>query len=325
MDREKGRAAPAAPAASNQLMVELRHLPRRVARSAGRRLNRLARVTSVEIGDYPLDPRPRWGHGSPPHAGLSAKLDRGRAEYSALLREFSAYREVVHAVPYTRDPSNPTRPFWDNIWFSALDAASLVALLLDRRPTRYFEIGSGHSTMFARHAVDVGALSTTITSLDPEPRASIDALCDDVFRIALEACNQSVFDELAAGDVLFFDGSHRVFTNSDVTAFFFDVLPRLAAGVLVHLHDIFLPWDYPPDWSVHFYSEQYLLGAMLLSREPGLRVVLPNFYVCQDPELSLIVKGLLRAQAGGTDVPFLYPGVPGQVPGVSFWLETTAS
>jgi hypothetical protein len=303
-------------------MVELRHLPRRLARSAGRRLQRLAGVSTVEIGDYPLDPRPRWGHGLPPHSGLSATLDRGRAGYTAVLQSLARYRDELHAVPYANDPRHPTRPFWDNIWFSVLDAAALVAFLLDRAPARYFEIGSGHSTMFARHAIDLGAHSTAITSVDPEPRATIDSLCDEVLRTPLEALDPSAFDALVAGDVLFFDGSHRVLTNSDVTAFFFDVLPRLAPGVLVHVHDVFLPWDYPPDWSVHFYSEQYLLGAMLLSPEPGFRVVLPNFYVCQDREFSMIVKDLFRAPSGRADIPFLYPGVPGEVPGVSFWLET---
>jgi len=76
---------------------------------------------------------------------------------------------------------------------------------------------------------------------------------------------------------------------------------------------------------VHLYSEQYLLGAMLLSGEPIFRVVLPNFYVCQDAELAAIVLEVFRAPAGAQDIPFLYPGVPGDVPGVSFWLETTGS
>lgn len=304
-------------------MTVLSRLPRRLARSIGQRLYRFARISAVEIGDYPVRPRTRWGHGLPAHPQLSRELEGRRADFSALLHGFRAHRDVLHAVPHARNPDDPTRPFWDNIWFSTLDAASLVALLLDRAPARYLEIGSGHSTMFARHAVSVGGLPTTITSVDPEPRADVDSLCDEILRKPLEACDPSVFDTLEAGDVLFFDGSHRVFTNSDVTVFFLDVLPRLAPGVLVHLHDVFWPWDYPPAWNAHFYSEQYLLGAMLLSGEPPFRVVLPNFYVCQDVELSAIVKELFRARPDGADIPFLYPGVPGDVPGVSFWLETT--
>jgi len=298
---------------------------RHIAHSAALRLERFARIRpSVEINDYPVRPRPRWGHGLPAHPLLAMQLERERTAFSGLLQGFLAHREALHAIPYARDPTAPARPFWDNIWFSALDAASLVALLLDRAPARYFEIGSGHSTMFARYAVNAGGLPTIITSLDPEPRAAIDALCDEVFRGSLEASDPRVFDTLMAGDVLFFDGSHRVFTNSDVTAFFFDVLPRLAPGVLVHIHDIFWPWDYPPSWNEHFYSEQYLLGAMLLSAQPPLHVVLPNFFVCNDGELSAIVRDLFHGHSGTVDIPFFYPGVPRNVPGVSFWLETTS-
>lgn len=301
----------------------LSHRSRRVALSIGERLYRLAGITAVQIGDYPLQPRPRWGHGLPPHPQLATKLEGQRTEFSALLDAFFNHRDTLHAIPYTPDPSSSTRPFWDNIWFSALDAASLVALLLDRAPRLYLEIGSGHSTMFARYAISAGGLPTKITSLDPEPRVAIDPLCDEVVRKPLEACDLSTFESLEPGDILFFDGSHRIFTNSDVTTFFLDVLPRLPSRVLVHVHDIFWPWDYPPNWKEHFYSEQYLLGALLLAGDAQFRVLLPNFFVCQDPELSSIARNLFRADQGRHDIPFLYPGVPGNVPGVSFWLETS--
>jgi hypothetical protein len=248
-------------------------------------------------------------------------LEGRRAAFSSLLESFASHRTELHAIPYERDPSRPYRPFWDNIWFSALDAAALVALLLERGPERYVEIGSGHSTMFARHAIETGGLPTTITSFDPEPRAAIDSLCDEVVRAPVEASDLTVFERLTPGDVVFVDGSHRVFTNSDVTTFFLDVLPRLAPGVLVHVHDVFLPWDYPPAWTEHYYSEQYLVGALLLAPEPPFQVVLPSFFVCQDMHLSMPVRALFRGKPGKRDLPFLYPGVPGDVPGVSFWLE----
>ena len=98
--------------------------------------------------------------------------------------------------------------------------------------------------MFARHAIRTGNLKTTIMSIDPKPRAEIDSLCDRVMRLPLELCDLNLFRELEPGDILFFDGSHRIFANSDVTVFFIEVLPRLKPGVLVHVHDIFLPADY---------------------------------------------------------------------------------
>jgi hypothetical protein len=97
--------------------------------------------------------------------------------------------------------------------------------------------------------------------LDPEPRAQIDALCDTSIRRRLEDCDLSMFDQLEAGDILFFDGSHRVFTNSDVTVFFLELMPRLKPGVIVHIHDIFLPCS---SWIARriFLDRDGLMGAL---------------------------------------------------------------
>src|SRR5262249_46442361 len=68
-------------------------------------------------------------------------------------------------------------------------------------------------------------------------------------------------------DILFIDSSHVFRVDSDVRFLFLEVLPRLNPGVLIHIHDIFLPYDYPRDWIVkehRFWNEQYLLHAFLL-------------------------------------------------------------
>jgi hypothetical protein len=136
----------------------------------------------------------------------------------------------------------------------------------------------------------------------------------------LEDCDLTVFSKMESGDILFFDGSHRVFTNSDVTVLFFDILPRLKPGILVHLHDIFLPSDYPAVWNGRLYSEQYLLGAMLLCGNAPFKTILPNYFVCNDFRLGTQVKRIFDGRPG-TPVPFYYnTGV--EMPGVSFWLET---
>ena len=93
----------------------------------------------------------------------------------------------------------------------------------------------------------------------------MDAVCDTVIRQPLETLDTAgIIENLQAGDILFVDGSHRCFTNSDVTVVFLEILPRLQPGVLVHFHDILLPYDYPPAWSRRYYSEQYLLACWLL-------------------------------------------------------------
>lgn len=277
---------------------------------------------TIKFGDgYQVSPRPRWGHGLALHPQIWSALERRRADYEQVLQELETHRAVLHAVRHDYDPRDPTAPFWKNAWFSALDAASLVGFLLSRKPTRYLEIGSGHSTMFARYAVRSGGLRTAITSIDPRPRAEIDALCDRVVRAPLETCDLTLFEELEPNDLLFLDGSHRIFTNSDVTVFFLEVLPRLKPGVLVHVHDVFLPADYPPAWNMRGYSEQYLLGAMLLCGAPPFRVILPNYFVCTDPALGSCVRDIFRAGNGGQDIPIFYANA-GTTPGVSFWLET---
>jgi len=269
---------------------------------------------------YPVFPKPRWGHGRPVHPLISATLERGRPLYRATLEDFGRHRAVLHSIPFDRDTENPETPFWNNIWFTALDAVALIGFLMSGSPRRYVEIGSGHSTTFTRYAIRSSKISTTITSIDPRPRVSIDAICDRFVPKRLEDCDLDIFTSLESGDILFFDGSHRVFTNSDVTVFFLEVLPRLAPGVLVHIHDVFLPADYTPNWNERLYSEQYLLASMLVCDRRPFRVLLPNYFVCTDPSLSIHVKDLLRGEPGNRDIPFTYPN--GNLPALSFWIET---
>jgi hypothetical protein len=140
----------------------------------------------------------------------------------------------------------------------------LYSLLAQHNPRHYVEVGSGNSTKFARRAIRDHGLQTRITSIDPFPRAEIDSICDRVIREPVEHVALDTFDMLQPGDILFIDSSHRTFMNSDVTALSLDVLPRLPAGVIVEVHDITLPGDYPPQWTGRYYSEQYLLAAYLL-------------------------------------------------------------
>ena len=225
---------------------------------------------------------------------------------------------MLSSIRQEHDPNNPLAPCWNNIWFTALDATMLVSFLLARRPKNYLEIGSGNSTMFASHTRHAANLSTIISSIDPRPRAEIDTLCQRKIRAPLEDCDLALFDELGAGDILFFDGSHRVFMNSDVTVFFLEVMQRLKPGVLVHIHDIFLPADYPPDWSQSLFAEQYMLAAMLLCGAPPFKVIFPGYFVCSDPALSAKARGIL----GTLGIPFNYPNAARTLSS-SFWLEIT--
>jgi hypothetical protein len=101
----------------------------------------------------------------------------------------------------------------------------------------------------------------------------------------VEAVDLSIFDDLSDGDILFIDSSHRTLQNSDVTVLFLEVIPRLKPGVVVQIHDICLPYDYPPEVVERFYSEQYLLAAYLLAEGSRIRVRLPNLFISYDNEL----------------------------------------
>ena len=109
---------------------------------------------------------------------------------------------------------------------------------------------------------------------------------------AIEAVARQRADQALTGRAVLIDGSHRVFMNSDVVAAFLDFMPRLQPGVHVHIHDIWIPSDYPPEWSSRFYSEQYLLAAQLVAGTTAYDVEFPAWFVTNDQELSLILQPL---------------------------------
>ena len=261
--------------------------------------------------DYAPRPTPRWGYGKPPHPQIYELLARQRDRYYELLAGFLDYTAYLLAIPL-RQPAGSEQPSWIHNWLEGLDTIALYGFVASRRPARYLEIGSGFSTKLVRRAIRDHSLPTRLTSIDPHPRSEIDALCDEIVRQPLETTDLSRFDQLEAGDILFFDGSHRAFMNSDVTVFFLEVLPRLQPGVLVHIHDIELPYDYMPERAHWYYSEQYMLGASLLAGHRNYRVVLPNAFVSHEQELVALVNPLWQQ----------LPGVAFR--GTSFWIETVA-
>jgi len=283
-----------------------------ITKSLIRNVQRSARAVGIEIHRYPrnpwnwsdsveqfypVNPLPRWGYGKSVHRQISDILNKGRDNISKFLDQMSQHRAILEGVPLEGDPNSAT-PYWNNASFGYLDAAVLITMLVANAPGRYIEIGSGNSTKFARYAINRARLSTQIISLDPHPAVQIDQICDSVIRERLEDCDLSLFDQLQADDILFFDGSHRAFTNSDVTVFFLEIMPRLRSGVIVHIHDIFLPYDYPPEWEKRMYSEQYMLAAMLLCPTQPFKVLVPNFFISEDPELRKRVPPLANLIGG---------------------------
>jgi len=234
--------------------------------------------------DYPFESKPRYDQNSP-NKYLYEIINRKRDSYKSILEEFSIYNENFSEIMVTT-PADKVAPGWENGWLPILDSMSLYYFLAKYNPANYIEVGSGNSTKFARQAIKDHNLRTVITSIDPQPRAEIDKICDVVIRENMEKVDLSVFDVLGPDDILFIDNSHRMFMNSDATVTFLDVLPRLKKGVLVEIHDICLPYDYPAEWIERYYSEQYGLACYLLAGGQKIEIVLPNKFIIYDQELS---------------------------------------
>ena len=158
------------------------------------------------------------------------------------------------------------QPRFDQGWFPTLDAAAAFAMVCRTRPARIVEVGSGHSTRFLARAIADEALDTELLCIDPAPRAMLRGLpvrwVEDVVQRAPQTC----FSRLQAGDILFVDSSHVLMPGTDVDWIINRILPGLAAGVLVHFHDVFLPDPYPAAWAWRGYNEQQAIAALLHGR-----------------------------------------------------------
>jgi hypothetical protein len=260
---------------------------------------------------HPLNPVPRYGYGLPQHKEIRLLLEQGIPRYREMLTSFRAFIPQFLSIPKDLDPERTQEPAWMNGFFPALDIMSLFGLISTMHPRQYLEVGSGNSTKVAAMAKRLNSPETTIRSIDPAPRAEIDALCNAVIREPLESADLDVFTTLAANDILFIDGSHRVFQNSDVAVVFLEILPRLQSGVWIHVHDIFWPDDYPPSWEKRYYSEQYMLGMLLLFAPEQYEVVLPNRFIAYHTDIPTVFNDLWEAaHLEGAERH-----------GVSFWLR----
>jgi predicted O-methyltransferase YrrM len=175
-------------------------------------------------------------------------------------------------IPFPREKSEDFRYFFKNPAYSYGDALSLFRMLSDVRPARLVEIGSGYSSALTLDALDIiPGLTTELTFIEPYPELLYSLLSESdpkrttVIATGVQAVPLEVFTKLGAGDILFIDSTHVSKLLSDVNYLYFEVLPRLAPGVIIHVHDIFWPFDYPPDWvgAGRAWNEAYILRAML--------------------------------------------------------------
>jgi hypothetical protein len=252
-------------------VARLEGLLTRAAAAVGIHLGRRSRYHLVprhyygpipELGELPPEAWVRPSALAGIELDLPAQLERAR-------------RELVDAIAEFSPPRNPTGRadayYVENGAYTSVDGEILYAVVRRFRPRRVIELGSGHSTRVLAAAARANARDgdpVEVRGFDPFPERLAAAGLPGIAPYRATRAQDIPLDEftqLAAGDVLFIDTTHAVRTGGDVNRIILDVLPILAAGVLVHFHDIFLPWEYPRPWleARIWWSEQYLLQAYL--------------------------------------------------------------
>jgi predicted O-methyltransferase YrrM len=187
--------------------------------------------------------------------------------------ETNLSRYLGEFQPPLAAPSRPDEYFVANGFFNGVDAQILYSMIRHLRPARVVELGSGYSSLviaaaLARNSAE-GQQGAHLV-VDPFPSAALSAQFWEQSELLEQKAEETPVEQLASSlsraDILFVDTSHAVRIGGDVTFIILDVLPALRDGVVVHFHDIFLPWHYPREWFEDhewYWAEQYMLQAFL--------------------------------------------------------------
>jgi hypothetical protein len=214
------------------------------------------------------------------HFDLDEQIAWIEAELAPSLREFA---------PPEQPTGRPGEYTLANDSYGRVGADLLHGVVRALRPRRIVELGSGQSTLIMAAAAarnQAEGSETELRSFDPFPSVAHRGLpgLAALEPVRAQDVPAEVFASLEGGDVLFVDTTHTVKLGSDVNRIVLDVLPTLAPGVLVHVHDIFLPYEYPRRWSEEsglHWAEQYLLQAFLAGNR-DYEVLAGTFALCRD-------------------------------------------
>lgn len=240
--------------------------------------------------EYKVDFKPRYGHGMPAHTLLYDIINKNRSEYISLLYEALEHKHIFQSIKKKQHEIDDTKPVYNNEFLPGLDIIGIYLMVKKFMPQTYVEVGSGNSTKVAYKSIKENNLNTNIISIDPAPRTEIDKLANKIVREPFENTDFEFIFSLNENDILFIDNSHRILPNSDSYVFYLEVLPKLKKGVIVHIHDVYLPYDYPQFMCDRFYSEQYGLAMYLLANSEKYLPILPNYFISEDKELSSIIE-----------------------------------
>lgn len=196
---------------------------------------------------------------TPSYGAIEQWLAQHEVQFGQRLAALEAFAPQLQSFNNTQPPL----PRWQQSWFPRLDGAMAYGLTRQVCPHRIVEVGSGHSTRFFAQACRDEGLDTELVCIDPAPRADLSRLDVTLVRTPVQQADMALFERLQAGDMLFIDSSHLLLPGSDVDWLLNRVWPRLAAGVLVHFHDVLLPDDYPAHWRWRGYNEQQGVAVLL--------------------------------------------------------------
>ena len=219
---------------------------------------------------------------APPPAALPG-IDLRPEGQALLLKEF----EVFYAhLPFERTHNPQSRFSRPNGSFPFQDAFALHAMIRRFKPARMIEVGCGFSSCVILDTCEALKLNTRLTFIEPYPATLLahvrpeDRRRFELRQEIIQNAPLDLFATLQAGDILFIDTSHVSKIGSDVNFIFFEILPVLKPGVVVHFHDMFYPFEYPVEWlrKGMFWNEAYVLRAFLMFN-PGFEILLFNSYL----------------------------------------------
>jgi len=240
----------------------------------------------VVLLDFPVFPAPLYSENNDhPHARLLNLIKDNLSTYNQILKKTLDYKDAFSGITEDKLTKNDIDPGWNNNYLPGLDIIILYSLLSQLKPSKYLEVVSSTSTKVAYKARKENSLNYEIISIDPSPRKNISKVADKIFQQNIQEINSGMAQTLEKDDVLFFDGTHLLYPNSDVMWLFLEILPNLKKGVVVHLHDVYLPYDYPDFMLKRYYNEQYVLATLLLNNPEKYEILSPNYFIYSDKAL----------------------------------------
>ena len=225
-------------------------------------------------------------------AGLEASLtpvslNGIKMDREAMIGKWNNLLPFLDVIPFPINQTSGFRYAFENPAYSWGDGSILHAILRSHRPRRLIEVGSGWSSACAIDTIEMYCDNECdVTFVEPHPqllRELIGKTATNVriLEVPVQQVPLNVFDSLGSGDVLFIDSTHILRTGSDVCFELFEILPRLAPGVLVHFHDIFWPFEYPRLWAVkenRSWNELYAIRAFLTNNDDWRIVFFNNYF-----------------------------------------------